>query len=250
MPSPAPLTPLPLSAFLGAGSDRLLAHLHSRFVCTVEPVDLGDITLELLRVADPDTLIENVDSGLFAAEDRFPYWADLWNSGIGLARWVRATGILEHKRVLELGCGIGIVGIAAAHCGAVVTMTDNAEEALLFTAYNVKRNCPSAPVDLRFLDWRKPDMAGTYDAIVGADILYERSDFDALLTLFGNLLAPNGMVLLSDPDRTMGNAFLARARTRGFSVETTVMDLARRGRISRVTCSCLRRDPEGEYLRP
>jgi predicted nicotinamide N-methyase len=250
MPAPIPLIPFPLTTLLGAEADQLLTYLRSKFVCTVEPVDLGDATLELLRVADPDTLIENVDSDLFASEDRFPYWADLWNSGIGLARWVRATRILEHKRVLELGCGIGIVGIAAAQCGAVVTMTDNAQEALLFAAYNVKHNCPSAPIELRLLDWRNPGEIGPYDAIVGADILYERSDFDALFTLFKDLLAPRGIVLLTDPDRAMGNAFLAIARTRGFSVETTAIDLVRRDRTSRVTCNCLRRDPHREDLRP
>src|SRR5690242_11479063 len=48
-----------------------------------------------------------------------PYWAFAWAGGQALARYV-----LDHpasvagKRVLDLGAGSGLVGIAAAHAGA------------------------------------------------------------------------------------------------------------------------------------
>ena len=42
-----------------------------------------------------------------------PYWAELWSSSLALAR-VMAVRPLRGVPVLELGCGLGLVALAAA----------------------------------------------------------------------------------------------------------------------------------------
>ena len=54
-------------------------------------------------------------------EDGFgaPYWAHYWAGGLALARYVLDhPGVVAGRRVLDLGAGSGLVGIAAAKAGA------------------------------------------------------------------------------------------------------------------------------------
>src|SRR5919112_549670 len=88
---------------------------------------LSDAILdELLAEDDPD-------------EDRLPFWAQLWPAGVALARAVAARP-LAGQRVLELGCGLGLVGVAAALAGATVLAVDRSPEAITFAAANAARN--------------------------------------------------------------------------------------------------------------
>jgi predicted nicotinamide N-methyase len=69
-------------------------------------------------------------------DERLPYWADVWPSARVLAERV-ATMQVDDRRFLELGCGAGLVSVAAAIAGFDITATDYYEEALRFTALNV-----------------------------------------------------------------------------------------------------------------
>lgn len=54
-----------------------------------------------------------------------PYWAHLWPGGLALARQIGAApGAVRGRRVLDVGAGSGLVGIAAAKAGAQVTCSD------------------------------------------------------------------------------------------------------------------------------
>ncbi|MGH7889240.1 MAG: methyltransferase [Thermodesulfobacteriota bacterium] len=56
------------------------------------------------------------------------------------ADFVSALNDLEGKRVLDMGCGTGIIGIFAALKGANVTAADKNPEAVKCTTENAKRN--------------------------------------------------------------------------------------------------------------
>ncbi|MGZ3305508.1 MAG: class I SAM-dependent methyltransferase, partial [Asticcacaulis sp.] len=48
-----------------------------------------------------------------------PFWAFGWSGGQALARYITDNAqIVAGKRVLDLACGSGLVGIAAAQAGA------------------------------------------------------------------------------------------------------------------------------------
>ncbi|HVL97404.1 MAG TPA: hypothetical protein VM266_16225, partial [Solirubrobacteraceae bacterium] len=66
-----------------------------------------------------------------------PYWASAWPSGTVLAGAVAAAGALEGRRVLELGCGLGLPSVVAARAGATVLATDASPEAVVYAAHNL-----------------------------------------------------------------------------------------------------------------
>lgn len=65
----------------------------------------------------------------------------LWDGGLVLSRWVYGNGSLFNgKRVLELGCGVGLAGIMAAHWAEHVWLTDYIPRVLDNAQYNVRLN--------------------------------------------------------------------------------------------------------------
>ncbi len=48
-----------------------------------------------------------------------PYWAYVWGGGLALARYILdCPEIVARRSILDLGCGSGLVAIAAAKAGA------------------------------------------------------------------------------------------------------------------------------------
>ena len=65
----------------------------------------------------------------------------LWDGGVVLTRWIYENGAVFHnKRVLELGCGVGLGGIMAAHWAKEVILTDYIPEVIENALYNAKLN--------------------------------------------------------------------------------------------------------------
>ena len=218
-----------------------------RYDTVVEHIQCGPRMLSLLRVRDSNRLLDAITPEDFAVDERLPFWADLWPASIALAREVCLQRSLAGKRVLELGCGLGLAGIAAAGAGARVTFSDYEPDALLFTRFNVYTNlgeAGSASADIRLLDWRDTSLAGQYDVILGADILYERRVFTALAVLFRRMLQTGGYVLLSDPNRSTGKEFFASAKAQGFNVEERSADLVHHGKHHAITIAMVRLTPQ------
>src|SRR3954471_20913906 len=69
-----------------------------------------------------------------------PYWAGLWPSGLELARAISRGPALDGRRVLELGCGLGLPSLAAAQRGATVLATDSSTDAVVFAAHQLALN--------------------------------------------------------------------------------------------------------------
>jgi predicted nicotinamide N-methyase len=223
-------------------SPPLHADLSARFDTTIETVDLHGETFSLLAVRDTNRLVDALTPEAFAIDERMPYWAELWTASIALARECLTGPSLAGRTVLELGCGLGLAGIAAARAGADVLLTDYDEDAVAFARHNAERNLPPDSRDrvaVRMLDWRSPDGIDPVGVILGADITYERRSFRPLLMLFHRLLRPGGVVILADPERAIGFDFLRAAEGEGFTVTTEHRREARRGRMSGVTIARL-----------
>src|SRR6476646_3780992 len=112
---------------------ELRAELVRRFRTTTRSRRVAERDVDLLSPANADDLISEDD---YVADERLPYWADLWPSAQILANEV-AIMRLSGQRVLELGCGLGVVALGASIAGAHVTATDYYDDALLFAALNV-----------------------------------------------------------------------------------------------------------------
>ncbi len=111
-------------------------------------------------------------------------------------------------------------------------MTDYEDDALEFARYNAALNLTPvelARVTFRRLDWRRPDLPETFDVIAGADIAYERMNFEPLLSLARMMLRPGGVFLLTDPGREIGRDFILLASSRGFSANGRPVPVTHRG---------------------
>jgi ETFB lysine methyltransferase len=181
-------------------------------------VDVGGYSVRLIRPESSESLISEED---FERDERLPYWAELWPSALVLARRIAAldgTG----KSLLELGCGVGLVAIAASRAGFEVTATDYYTDALLFTGLNTVRNSGREPV-VRDLDWRAlPDNLGRFDVIVASDVLYERAYPSLIAGVIARALGPDGFALIADPGRVAAPELPIECALRGLVVQDRV----------------------------
>jgi predicted nicotinamide N-methyase len=199
---------------VGAEAARLERALVARFDVVEATVDIGDRQFEILRPRDAEALINEAD---FDRDERLPYWADVWPSSLVLGarlREERGAG----RTLLELGCGVGVVGLAAASAGFDVTLSDYYEDALLFARVNLARAGFDAVA--RALDWRAlPDDLPTYDAVAASDVLYERPYAQLVVEVIDRTLAHDGIALVADPGRVAAPEFTLAARKRGLTVD-------------------------------
>src|SRR5579862_9849176 len=130
---------------------KLRGQLAGRFTIVAETVALGDRSVVIERPRSADELISPKD---FEHDERLPYWAELWPSSLALATSLPpAPG-----RLLELGCGLGLVSSVALSSGWDVVATDYYEDALFFTQLNALAIARTYP-DTRLVDWRDmPDL--------------------------------------------------------------------------------------------
>ena len=193
------------------------AELARRYDVCFKSIAIGKwVNLDILSVRDPDVLIDELDPECYDEDERLPYWAEIWPAAIGLGRHLFEYPAPAGSRILELGCGVGVAGIAAAAAGLVVTACDYEEDALAFARYNARLNGLEERVSYRFLDWRNPDLDRKYAIVIGSDILYERPNHEPIRQLLDDTLEPEGMFLASDPDRRAAAPFVESMIARGY----------------------------------
>ena len=139
---------------------------------------------------------------------------------------------LSSHSVLDLGCGMGLAGTVAAALGAKVLFADLEQPALLFAALN------SLPwrrrVRTRRLNWRSDRLGEQFDLIIGADILYERPQWESLEPFWRAHLAPGGTVLLGVPGRQTGDLFIDWIAARGWLMRHSEQPVPTRERPIRI----------------
>ena len=195
--------------------------------CPPERATIAGYPAVLVRIAcggDPIALytVENLEhlvdrDALLRGEQEPPYWAHLWTGARALARYVIRWNDLRGRRVLEIGCGLGLCGLAAARQGANVLCVDNAAPAVAFVRASAGANgvrCRTRCADFRML---APDLEA--DTILAAEVAYERDGFDALAEIFVRHLAPGGVGLLADGYRTDTRALYAALGARALTVQ-------------------------------
>ena len=177
----------------------------------VDGVEHSSIELATGRIdiAHPRDVVKVFYELNFGADGQEPpYWAKPWPCGVELARAV-AGAVPPGSRVLELGCGLALPSMAAAHGGAQVLATDQAEGALAFADYNARRN--HIPLDVATCEWTDPVAAvagAPWDFVLAADVLYLHSGLDALRDLLPRLVGSTGEIWIADQARPPARDFL------------------------------------------
>jgi predicted nicotinamide N-methyase len=194
---------------------RLLHRINRQYPTITRKLRFKSIELDFTRIADPDQVLDDV----VAAEDKrekntgirladpphLPYWAELWDSAGGIANRLMALNPASGTNVLDLGCGMGLAGAAAAALGCNVLLADLESPALLLARFN----CLPYANHVRTiqLDWRTDRLSEKFDLILGSDILYEKSQWEYLTKFWQTHLAPGGTILLGEPGRQTGEIF-------------------------------------------
>lgn|SRR5690554_5554281 len=146
-------------------------------------------------------------------------FGQLWPASKALARAVKSIDI-ENRRILELGCGLGLPSLVLKSRGANVIASDKHPLAEAFLDYNAKLN-RVPEVQFIDLDWnpvhRDPHL-GFFDTIIGSDILYERDHADMLASLVNLIATPVAKVLITCPGRGYRNRFSRLLEASGFEL--------------------------------
>lgn len=152
-------------------------------------------------------------------------FGQLWPAGIELARESLSYRI-DGKRILEIGCGLGLSSLVLKKRGADITASDHHPLANEFLIHNTRLNDLN-PIPFNFLAWERPkDSAiGKFDLIMGSDVLYERDHIGSLLNLIRNYATPEAEVLISDPGRGHCGPFAASMLGVGFTLSSRGYDI-------------------------
>ena len=173
--------------------------------------------LDIVRPRDSEALL---DEHAFEHEEFLPYWAELWPSGVALARRVAARA-LHGARTLELGCGLALPSLAAVLAGGRALATDWSPQAIELARENAARN--DLPLEVVRCAWEAPEAIvarAPWDLVLGADLLYEQRNGDALLALLPRLAGERTEIWIADPGRPPAGRFLERAAER-WTVDST-----------------------------
>ncbi|MEO6227855.1 MAG: methyltransferase domain-containing protein [Thermomonas sp.] len=165
------------------------------------------------QFADPDGHGKRM--GISSAQ--WSLFGQLWPAGRLLAQAMLRIDITG-KRILELGCGIGLASLVLQRRGADVVASDVHPLADAFLAYNAALNELPA-VHYRHMRWDQPlPTLGAFDMIVASDVLYERDHAAMLASVIERHAKPTTEVVVTDPGRGNSAPFTRMLASQGFEV--------------------------------
>jgi predicted nicotinamide N-methyase len=162
-----------------------------------------------LRVADDVVALwEAMESDGGGAGGEPPFWAAAWPGGQALARFVLDTPeAVTGRRVLDLGAGSGLVGIAAALAGAAEVVASEVDP---FGQTAIAVNAALNGVGpMRVLgDMLDDAPPSSFDVVLAGDVCYDRAMTERVLPFLDGARRAGADVLLGDP----GRRYLPRQR--------------------------------------
>ena len=195
---------------------------------------IGGHAFDLLRPSQPEAFLELLEERDGADAEQDPYWGELWPTSNLMATFVLGETWPPGTPALELGCGLGLVGLAGLKAGLDVTFSDLHDSAVRTAVENAGRNGFRSVLG-RVLDWRHPT-DGSWPLILASDVLYERQLHSPLLDTLDALLSPDGVCWIGDPLRSSADSFIDGATSRGYRVKILTPEPAdARFRLLRLT---------------
>lgn len=180
----------------------------------VTPADRTALVLARTRLQRPPAVPElvlhladdmeaewrHLQDELNAGELPPPYWAFAWLGGQAVARHVLDTpATVAGLRVLDLGCGSGLCGLAARRAGASSVVAADVDP---FAAAAVELNARANDLAVSF---EGRDLVGTVladvDVVLAGDVCYDAEMTTLMLPWLRTVAAGGTRVLLGDPGR-------------------------------------------------
>ncbi|EFK06044.1 methyltransferase domain protein [delta proteobacterium NaphS2] len=199
-----------------------MSAFHKQYETDRSPLVVGGRRFDFFVPKSLDPFLDKKD--VFS---EFPLWSKIWEASIVLANHLASIPADPDKHLLEIGCGIGLVGVVAAQFGHRITMTEYNRDALNFAEANASANKPPDPglLEIGALDWTRPAIEGRFDMILGSEVIYKEEYFEPVLGLFKRYLKPGGEIILAEGVRKTSMAF--------FQKMSGICDIIARKRIFR-----------------
>ena len=196
-------------------------------------IHIADRVFHVVALKDAADLLDDEHfAKQLVEEDRAPYGMELWPAASMLAEHIVQGGRGAGRPALELGCGLGLVSIVAQTHGWSMVATDNEPESLRFVDYNAALNKITLGACV-LLDWNAPTIDRRFERVFGADLLYDRANAIPILQCLRDLLAKDGVAILTEPNRGVADDFVSLARDQSFqvSVQATSVSCLDRGTV-------------------
>jgi hypothetical protein len=188
---------------------------------------LGPTVREEVRIADRTFLVARPDAvdrlsdhpelgGKSAAEEYQPFWASIWPAARLLAHAVlnEAWSDGTYPQALEIGCGLGLPGLAALARSVRVTFSDFDAAALRFASESARGN-GFGDFELLHMDWRQPPAGLRTPLLLASEPIYVLELVPQLADFVIDVLTPGGLFLLADQERMQAQALRDELQRRG-----------------------------------
>ncbi|SIS61195.1 class I SAM-dependent methyltransferase [Neptunomonas antarctica] len=183
-----------------------------------QTIEFGEVDIHVRTLRDNQQFLDvgGVAEILGISSAAWPLFGIIWPSGEVLAHFMFDYEI-EGKRILEVGCGIGLTSLMLNHRHANITATDYHPEVGDFLKVNIALNNGKVIPFVR-TGWADVYSGlGVFDVIVGSDLLYEKEHVELLSDFIDRHAKPHCEVILVDPGRGHHSRFSKRMLTLGYA---------------------------------
>lgn len=174
-----------------------------------------DIHIRALRdnqqFSDPDHNAE----ALGVSPSTWPLFGLVWESAEILAALMLSQNVAG-KRILEIGCGLGLASLVLNYRLANITATDYHPESEAYLRWNTFLN-GGATIPFVRTGWeQKCESLGTFDLIIGSDILYQSNHPELVSRFIARHTSDESEAIIVDPSRGHFGRFSKQMMLQGF----------------------------------
>ena len=183
-----------------------------------QTIEFGKLDIHLRTLRNKQQYFDKngVAEKLGISSAMWPMFGVVWPSSVVLANYLLDFEI-KYKRILEVGCGIGLVSLLLNSRIANITATDFHPEVEQFLKVNVRLN-NGKEIPFKRTGWDdNVSTLGKFDLIVGSDLLYENEHFISLSGFINQHAKSDSEVILVDPRRGSHSLFSKKMVSLGYS---------------------------------
>lgn len=139
----------------------------------------------------------------------WPLFGQVWPTSVAMAMNIYRLE-LAGKRVLEIGCGIGLCSIVLHRMGIDITASDYHPRVREFLERNVLGN-GLPPIKYQTGNWDEENLElGKFDLMIGSDILYQPDHARLVSRFIDRHSSDDVQVVIGDPGRANRSKFTSR----------------------------------------
>ncbi len=184
-----------------------------------QTIEFGEIDIHVRTLRDNQQYedINQIAEKLGISSATWPLFGVIWPSTLALAKFMSNFDI-NNKRILEVGCGIGLASLLLNHMKANISATDIHPCAIDFLRENSALNNDRI-IPFERMDWDKANKKlGKFDVIIGSDLLYEQNHAKLLSDFIDNHANATCEIIIVDPNRGHLAKFIKMMVLMGYSI--------------------------------